>query len=543
MATIRHHPDAKRMIDAYRQRMAHTLMVVSLLLSSFAPLMAQFENVRVTDPRSNDPEEVTVAINPTNPLNLVAGANLRYYYFSLDGGTSWTQRLLPAGTWGDPCVIFDNMGTAYYGHLTDSRPIGGKWIDRLTIHRSSDGGRNWSDSVTVGLNGSKVQDKEWLAADMTNSTYKNTLYMAWTEFDIYGSANPTDSTRILFSRSTNGGTTWSTPIRISDKGGDCVDSDNTVEGAVPSVGPSGEVYIAWAGPRGLEFDKSTDGGRTFGNDLAVTSMPGGWDFNVPGIYRCNGLPITACDVSNSRYRGSIYINWSDQRNGANNTDVFLVKSTDGGATWSSVKKVNDDNTTNHQFFTWMTVDQSNGYLYIVFYDRRNYADSTTDVYCARSTDGGGSFTNFKVSQTSFLPRPNIFFGDYTNIAAMNGKVYPIWMRLDGTNLSVWTALIDETPSAVGTSGASSVSAYELSQNFPNPFNPSTTIRVAVPRSGPARLIVYDALGRAVATLLDGELPAGIHHVRFYADNLPGGVYYYRLQSNTFTESKKLILLK
>ena len=515
-----------------------------LLFSSCTLLVAQYTNIRISSPSNRDPEEVTIAINPKNPLNLIAGANLRYYYSSADGGLTWIQRQLPTRTWGDPSVIFDADGRAYYGHLSDWRnTLGGDWIDRLTIHRSSDGGQTWFDSVTVGHNPPKHQDKEWLAADMTNSLYKNTLYMAWTEFDTYGSSKSTDSTRILFSRSTDGGTSWSTPFKISDRGGDCIDSDNTVEGAVPAVGPNGEVYVAWAGPRGLEFDKSTDGGKTFGNDVAVTSMPGGWDFNVSGIYRCNGLPVTACDASNSPYRGSIYINWSDQRNGANNTDIFLVKSTDGGTTWGTVKKVNDDNTTDHQFFTWMTVDQSNGYLYLVFYDRRNYADSTTDVYCARSTDGGGSFTNFKVSQTSFLPRPNIFFGDYTNIAAMNGKVYPIWMRLDGTSLSVWTALIDETPSAVSPSASSVPSEYELAQNFPNPFNPSTTIRVVLPRSGRAHLAVFDALGRTVATLLDGELPAGIHHVRFYADNLPGGVYYYRLQAKTFTESKKLILLK
>jgi hypothetical protein len=542
MATRRHHPDAQQTIDAFRQGVALSLMVGSLLLSGFAPLMAQFENVRVTDPRSNDPEEVTVAINPANPLNLVAGANLRYYYYSLDGGKLWQQKLLPIGTYGDPCVIFDANGRVYYAHLTDSRPIGQGWIDRMTIHRSSNGGQTWFDSVTVGLNGTKAQDKEWLASDMTQSSFRGNLYMAWTEFDVYGSANPQDSTRILFSRSTDGGTTWSSPVRISDKGGDCVDSDNTVEGAVPAVGPNGEVYVAWAGPRGMEFDKSTDGGITFGNDVAVTSMPGGWDFNVSGIYRCNGLPVTACDVSNSPYRGTVYINWSDQRNGVDNTDIYLVKSTNGGQTWGPVKRVNDDAGTRQQFFTWMTIDQTTGNIFVIFYDRRNTVGDSTDVYVARSVDGGETFANFKVSQSSFKPVSSIFFGDYTNIAAMNGKVFPIWMRMDGTALSVWTALIDATPSAVRASAAG-VSEYELGQNFPNPFNPSTTIRVALPRGGPARLVVYDALGRTVATLLDGELRAGIHHVRFYADNLPAGVYYYRLQASTFTESKKLILMK
>ena len=82
-------------------------------------------------------------------------------------------------------------------------------------------------------------------------------------------------------------------MRISDKGGNCVDSDSTVEGAVPAIGPNGEVFVSWAGPLGIMFDKSTDGGVTFGNDTFVTTQPGGWDFDVPAIYRANGLPITA----------------------------------------------------------------------------------------------------------------------------------------------------------------------------------------------------------------------------------------------------------
>ena len=67
------------------------------------------------------------------------------------------------------------------------------------------------------------------------------------------------------------------------------------------------------------FDKSTDGGDTFGKDIFVTTQPGGWNFDVPGIYRCNGFPVTACDISNSLYRGTIYIMWSDQRNGIDDT--------------------------------------------------------------------------------------------------------------------------------------------------------------------------------------------------------------------------------
>jgi len=272
--------------------------------------------------------------------------------------------------------------------------------------------------------------------------------MTWTEFDNYGSSSPNDSSRIKFSRSTDRGLSWSDAITISDRSGDCIDEDNTVEGAVPCVGPNGEVYVSWAGPLGLMFDKSTNGGTSWNIDKFVSTIPGGWDYAVPGIYRTNGLPVTACDTSQSPFRGNIYINWTDQRNGTGNTDVFLTKSTDGGNTWSSVKKVNDDNTTRHQFFTWMTIDQTTGVLYFVFYDRRNTSNNLTDVYVARSIDGGETFENFKVSESSFDPSSNIFFGDYTNIAAMNKMVYPIWMRLDTNTLTVWTAIINDSTASI-----------------------------------------------------------------------------------------------
>ncbi len=527
-----------------------TQILLLLLLSHVT--FAQYPNVRVSSPTASQPEEVSIAVNPTNPLNLAAGANINYSYRSTDGGQTWIESRISSssfGVWGDPCVVFDALGNLYYGHLSNP-PSPGYWIDRIVVQKSTNGGANWNTGAGIGFSPPrKQQDKEWIAADMTSFPYRNNIYVSWTEFDSYGSALRTDSSRILFSRSTDGGINWSTPVRVSDKAGDCIDSDSTDEGAVPAVGPNGEVYLSWSGPLGIVFDKSTDGGVTFGADRFVTSHPGGWDFNVPGISRCNGLPITACDISNSPYRGTIYINWSDQRNGLNNTDIFLIKSTDGGTTWGNVKKVNDDLTTTHQFFTWMTIDQTTGFLYFVFYDRRNYTNTATDVYVARSTDGGETFQNFKVSQTSFSPQAGVFFGDYTGIAALNKKVYPIGMRMDGTTLSVWTALINDTTGATNVAEKVEKPAeFQLLQNYPNPFNPTTTIDFFVGRANNVLLQVFDVMGRKVTTLADGYRNAGWHSVQWDATrdeavSKSTGVYFYQLQSGSFVERRKLLLLK
>lgn len=527
-------------------------MVIRRSLEAFACIAflvrcadAQPPNVRV-NPRVNgdfySPEEVSVAINPVNPANIVASANVRYAYVSADGGMTWKESLLPFGAWGDPSLAFDRLGNLYYCHLSNYALIGvpgARFIDRLGVHRSSDGGFTWRDSVIVGYNPPRQQDKDYLAADLTDSPYRNNVYVAWTQFDAYGSYAPGDSSRILFSRSTDAGTTWMAPVRVSERAGDCIDSSNTVEGAVPAVGPGGEVYLSWGGPLGIMSSRSTDGGVTWGRNVLVDSFPGGWDQKVSGIYRCNGMPVTACDISNSPKRGTVYVCWSDVRFGPGNTRVFLRSSTDGGFTWQPVRQVNTDKTGREHFFPWMSVDPLTGVVYVVYYDRRGTSGDGTDVYVSRSSDGGGSFTDLRVSESSFTPDPSVFFGDYTGIAARGGKVYPVWMRMDAGELTIWTAPYVDSPGGIQPVPG----GYALSQNFPNPFNPSTTVRYQTPIAGEVRLAVYDLLGRQVALLVDGVQTAGYHSAVFNAAKLSSGMYVYRLTAAGYAAQKSMIHLK
>jgi hypothetical protein len=85
--------------------------------------------------------------------------------------------------------------------------------------------------------------------------------------------------------------------------------------------------------------------------------------------------------------------------------------------------------------------------------------------------------------------------------------------------------------------------YYLSQNYPNPFNPTTKINWQLKNSGYVTLKVYDDLGREVATIVDEEKPAGSYEVEFNASTLASGVYYYKIVSGNFIETKKMILMK
>jgi hypothetical protein len=502
---------------------------------------AQHTNVLIGN--QGNPEEPTIMINPKNTNEIVAGANINRYYYSKDGGETWSGDTLFSsyGVWGDPCIIVDTTGSFYFFHLSYPPEGSGNWIDRIVCQKADSVDGSWNDGSFTGLNGTKAQDKAWAVVDKNN----NIIYVTWTQFDEYGVSTPTDSSIILFSRSIDGGQTWSIPVRINKKAGDCVDSDNTTEGAVPTLGPNGEVYVAWAGPEGLLFDRSLDSGNTWlDNDIFVSDIPGGWDYTIPGIYRCNGLPVTTCDLSNCAYRGNIYINWSDQRNGTTDTDVWLSMSTDGGNTWSAPKRVNDDAQGKQQFFTWMTVDQVTGYLYFVFYDRRNYNDIRTDVYMAVSKDGGETFVNFKISNSSFIPNDNVFFGDYTNIFAYNNVIRPIWARYDPGQLSIWTAIVDT--SSLGVNNYDETEDFSLEQNAPNPFVDNTYIGFKLRKPALVSLKVYDIFGRETAIMINNEkynTGKYIRHFDAVQYNLPSGVYYFSLISNEKILTRKMLLLK
>ncbi len=411
------------------------LFAMLLLLSGTFRLSAQAPNIMISDVAN--PNEISIALNPKDPTKMMAGANIASVYTSETGGVSWNRITQHStnGVWGDPIMLIDTAENYFHFHL--SKPDTGNWVDRIVCQKSLDYGKTFNNGSYMGRNGLKVQDKHGIALNMKT----NALYSTWTQFDKYESSDPNDRSNILFSKSTDSGDSWSEPIQINAIDGDCLDDDNTVEGAIPAVGPDGEIYVVWAGPAGLVFNKSMDDGETWlGHETVIDSIAGGWAYDVPGIMRANGMPITKCDISNGPNRGTIYVNWGDIRNG--DLDVWLTKSTDQGETWSKATKVNQDNSKRAQFFTWMDLDQSNGNLYFVYHDRRNHTADSTDVYLSYSTDGGNTFTDTKISNSPFLPNEKIFFGDYNGIAAANGIVRPVWARLDGTHQSVWTAIIE-----------------------------------------------------------------------------------------------------
>jgi hypothetical protein len=197
----------------------------------------------------------------------------------------------------------------------------------------------------------------------------------------------------------------------------------------------------------------------------------------------------------------------------------------------------------------MSIDQTNGYLYFVFYDQRSTTTTYANVYVARSTDGGETYENVKVNTNVVSNLYNLW--DYIGISSHNNKVRPVWV---GNNYSMYTAIIDSFYS-IGIKPISTniPQEYSLYQNYPNPFNPSTKIKFNIPllrgvdaeggRGVLIKLIIYDVIGHGVTTPVNEKLQPGSYETEWDGSDVSSGVYYYKLLTEDYSETKKMVLLK
>jgi hypothetical protein len=598
---------------------------------SFAPLtfdyaptvFSRFDNINISN-QADPQNEPSVRISRKNPNRVVAAWRdfrtgvtpaLRRvgYSFSTDGGQTWsvsqlTPQIIPdAPLSSDPVVVVDTAGN-FYIYTVSINEINGN--GELWLFKSTDEGETF-DQVYEMATGPWFEDKEWGAVDLApTSPFVNTLYCSWTRF----AAN----TSILLIRSTDDGVTWNSPVTVSDGSGG-------VQGSFPATTSDGDLCVVWRSSSSggqIRFDKSTDGGLTFGTDIVVSSAPSGW------------FPHMAVDLSDGLFHNYIYVVWNDLRNG--DDDVFLSISSDGGDTWSSASRVNNDPVSNGKDQYWPSIAISElGEIVILFYDSRNTSSNDIiEAYIARSTDGGTTFTNELVSSmpsTTNIPNGDVRFGDYINIDFVGGNIVPVWTdeRAGGVDMDIYTAtinpivpveLINFTHKIVngkvildwvtatelnnrgfeiqrsidnnifvtigfvegkGTSTSNQyyrftdegidgsiyyrlkqvdfngsysysqvievngviVSTLQLEQNYPNPFNPSTTIDYQLGNDSFVTLKVFNSLGEEVGQLVNRLQKAGTYKINFNGEELPSGIYIYKITAGNFVDTKKMLLLK
>lgn len=395
---------------------------------------------------------VYVGYNDTSqcvdPFIPQSGASFFGFARSTDGGKTFTDLgpLEPNGgvasLFGDPVVIVDTTGrgsgTVYLSSLATD--LDGHWI--LAVGRSTDQGHTFRwRPVPAGA----TPDKEWLAIDNSGGPRDGTLYLVALDFG--------GSSGIGFQSSRDGGATWS-GFRHLETG--------SVQGARLAVGPDGDVHAAWERTGGemaeIRWSRSLDGGRSWSRPLTVGRV--GFTDEGCGVtavreLRRNEFPSLAVDVFGSSarsspdynpMRGSVYIVHGGAGRGGDPSDVFLSRLPRGARKWSASRRVNDDRTPNAQFFPEV-VATGPGSIAISWTDRREdpaitpggtTGDSLMRQWLATSVDGGRTIArNVPFSDVLFPPpftNPSLnlglapcYAGDYNGLYAdRQGHVVAAW---------------------------------------------------------------------------------------------------------------------
>ena len=511
------------------------------------------ENNRIF-PSSTSQSEVFITQHPYNKNILFSSANTLQLaptffvsegvYVTTDRGENWFGSDTCSGAniffhGGDPSIAIDKNGTFILSRK-------GAWptFPGAYSHYSIDQGITWSSQKTI-------TDDDLERVSIVSDTDPNSSYLGRT-YAVWAKLTPPYPIRFASTNDITGN--WSTVSQINNP------TTRSAGGEIV-LGPENQVYVCWAGVTSTSpftevfvgFAFSTNGGANWNVNENVFPMNGivGILTNKQSI-RVNGLPRMAVDLSNSATKGTIYIVTS-QKNllpAGSDPDIILRKSTDGGQSWSSGIRVNQDalNNGKTQFFSGISVDDFGG-VNIIFYDDRNTTIDSSGIFLARSTDAGSTWNEYEISDHNF--RPNAigglgqgYMGDNIDITSVGNKLFPVWMDNSTGNYQIWSVPIEILSVGVDKDNQIPIT-FELKQNYPNPFNPSTSIDFYIPKSSYVSVKIYDITGKEIADLINDFINAGTHKINFDAANynLASGIYFYKLQTNDFTQTKPMMLLK
>jgi len=402
--------------------------VISVLFVS--PVWGQFRPIKVSDSGSG----VGIAINPRNPSNLVISSAPDRAYYSVDKGTTWKETSIASadGFYGSPALTSDEHGDMYFYHAS-----AGADRNHLVSHVSKDGGKTWDAGIAFGplLTPSSVLNVRAVLDGRGNQC------VTWTQRD---GGNDACASHIYMSTSSSG-KRWSDPFQLSQENGGCAEDNLLPVSSLVAMSPDSKVYAAWTWRNKIMMDRSFDGGSMWlSTDLPVGDQFGGRELDIPGHGICSNDAVLAVDRTKTIHKGMIYLVWADKRQGDKGSDVWLTRSSNYGDNWTTPLRINSDAKGHHHYLPWMTIDQTTGNIYIVYYDRGAYDDTQTDVYLAYSTDTGSSFKTVKLSDSPFTATPVDGAVIRTFIAAHKDVITPVWTRTDNGKTSIWMTVVDGT---------------------------------------------------------------------------------------------------
>ena len=361
--------------------------------------------------------EPSIAVDPTNGNKMAIGwrqfntvnSNFRQggWGYTTDGGTTWTfPGVLENNVFrSDPVLNSDETGTVFYLSLLQS------FCDN--IWRSTNGGQSWTELQGDGAAGGG--DKEWFTIDKTSGMGHGFQYQAWS------TAAACDFGQ--FSRSTDGGISWESPLSIP----------NSVVWGTLDVDTNGNLFVAGAADSTSPFyclrssnAQNPNVTPTFDRVTQVNlggSLDSGEPINPEGLV---GQVFLAVDRSGTSTNNNLYMLASVQPIGfTTGSDVMFVRSTDGGQTFSTPRRINDDPVNQAKWHWFGTLSVApNGRIDAVWLDTRNAANNTdSQLFYSYSFDGGNTWSLNVAISNSFnpfegYPQQNKI-GDYITIVSDN----------------------------------------------------------------------------------------------------------------------------
>jgi len=431
--------------------------------------------------------EVQIVVNPSDPTKIVAASNsggsaegnsyagwppLRVFYSS-DGGESWDMTFAPKGdafgltepirgceVYGgcDPAIMWDDQGKVYlqymalciHCHLGYCSTIDAEASMVMAV--SSDGGATWSPQGVVR--------DGWREDGNLNLNDKNFMEIDTSPIDLEtGEINPNYGNQyVCWDRGNDEKVAWSTDEGVSWTEVDLADVPGNEIGCDMATGDDGVVHIIYQGLgsdhefQGSYYSRSTDGGKTWSDPVLLVRenfvpFSEGSHIEAQDERGASNEAILDIDNSGGKCDGMLYAVYTDAPSidRQEEADIYLIRSTDNGLSWSEPLKVNDDETSHAQFHPYLDVDQVTGDLIVGWQDTRNSASGRKiDIYIARSTDCGESFEanipmtapsedfpNGTVSWSDFNSEdspqsPGMQTGEYFGLDALNGKVWAAW---------------------------------------------------------------------------------------------------------------------
>lgn len=417
--------------------------------------------------------EPFVAVNPTNPDNLIGafqqdrwsdgGAHGLVTSTSFDGGSTWTESEtfapFSACSGGaavydrasDPWVTFDTAGNAYQIALSVSADL---LTSAILVSKSTDGGRNWGPVTTLIRDDSAIvfNDKETITGDPTRAGH---VYAVWDRGSFPGdNRGPVSEAHSFayrgvptFSRTTDGGVSWSAPVAMSR-------SNIFTLGNQIAVLPDGTLVDVFWASRGAGLQPSPE--QTFIGAMVSTDAGEHWSqvikiSNFAAVAGCDfedvcdpdtGEPVRAGtsipDVAVDTVTGRIYVVWADGRfSGGTRTDVVLSSSTDG-RNWTAPVEVNGTPVPAAAFNPAVDVS-SDGTVGVLYYDFRanDPADGLpTTVFLAHSHDAGVNFTEQQLGGPFDMEDAPVargyFLGDYQGLVAIDRDFLAFFAQTTGS---------------------------------------------------------------------------------------------------------------